>query len=148
MCDLNNIEHLNNEQRKLHKGVNAKYKRSGLGENEMQRILRLLLKYMEEYKPYLKNNLTIYDLSEEINIPKHYISQVINEKLHKNFYTFINEYKVKEFKKRLLDPQNSNFTILSIAFESGFNSKTGFNTIFKKIEKLTPSEYLNQYSNK
>jgi AraC-like DNA-binding protein len=118
-----------------------KYERSGLKESKALNILKVLIDYMEENKLYLKNNLTIYALSKEIDIPKHYISQVINENLNKNFNTFINEYRVKEFKQRLIDPANANFTIMAIAFESGFNSKSSFNMIFKKKEKTTPSEF-------
>ena len=118
-----------------------KYRSSGLKENELQEILEILTDYMEENKPYLKGNLTIYELSRDINIPKHHLTQVINEKLGKNFNTFINEYRVEEFKKKLSDPENSRYTIMALAFESGFNSKTSFNMIFKKVEKVTPSEF-------
>ena len=66
---------------------------------------------------------------------------MLNEKHGKNFFTFINEYRVKEVISRFEDPKNDNFTILAIAFDSGFNSKTTFNTIFKNLTGITPSEY-------
>ena len=135
------IESINNEKQRLSFRIMKKYERSGLKKNEALNILKVLIDYMKENKPYLKSDLTISNLSKEIYIPKHYISQVINEKLNKNFNTFINEYRVKEFKQRLVNPTNAHFTIIALAFESGFNSKTSFNMIFKKIEKVTPSEF-------
>ncbi len=74
-------------------------------------------------------------------IPRHYITQILNEKHKKNFFTFINEYRVKEVIERLIDPRYRHYTILAIAFDSGFNSKTTFNSIFKTQTGLTPSEF-------
>jgi len=96
---------------------------------------------METEKPYLDRDLSIQNLSVITGIPRHHITQVLNEKHGKNFFTFINEYRVKEVISRFGDPANNNFTILAIAYDSGFNSKTTFNAIFKSITGLTPSEY-------
>lgn len=118
-----------------------KYERSGLKEEEAKKILSSLLQYMDEEKPYLDSNLTIYDIAKDLEISRHYVTQVINQKLNKNFYTFINEYRIKEFKNRLANPENGHIKIMALAFESGFNSKSSFNTIFKQLEQITPSEY-------
>jgi AraC-like DNA-binding protein len=65
----------------------------------------------------------------------------LNEKHKKNLYTFVNEYRVKEVIERFSDPKYNNYTILAIAFDAGFNSKTTFNSIFKNHTGLTPSEF-------
>ena len=71
----------------------------------------------------------------------HLLSQVINEQLGVNFFNFVNQYRVEEFKERLADPSNRNFSLLGIAFDSGFNSKSTFNRIFRNTTGLTPSRY-------
>ncbi len=118
-----------------------KYVKSGLKDSEADRYLKKLLNYMETKKPYLNGDLSILDLSNQTGISRHHITQVLNEKYKRNFFTFINEYRVKEVIERFKDPRYNNFTILAIAFDSGFNSKTTFNSIFKSHTGLTPSEY-------
>ena len=118
-----------------------KYERSGLKDNDAEAYLETILEYMTDEKPYLQNDLSLFDLSKKINIPRHYITQILSEKLNKNFFTFINEYRLDEFKRKINDPSNSHFTILSLAFESGFNSKACFYSAFKKVEKITPTKY-------
>lgn len=118
-----------------------KYIKSGLKDSQAQKYLEKLITFMEEKKPYLNRDLSIHDLSYMTGIPRHHITQVLNEKHKKNFFTFINEYRVKEVISRFSDPKNNNFTILAIAYDSGFNSKATFNTIFKNQTGLTPSEY-------
>jgi len=118
-----------------------KYSRSGLKKGEAGKVLKKLLDYMEREKPYLDRDLTIYQLALMTGIQKHYITQVLNETYNRNFFTFINEYRVREVIERMKDPSNNNFTILGIAYDSGFNSKSTFNTIFKIMTGDTPSDY-------
>jgi AraC-like DNA-binding protein len=118
-----------------------KYIKSGLKDDQASIYLENLISYMEEKKPYLDRDLSIQDLSSLTGIPRHHITQVLNEKHGKNFFTFINEYRIKDVISRFGDPKNNNFTILAIAFDSGFNSKTTFNSIFKSQTGMTPSEY-------
>ncbi len=99
---------------------------------------------MEENKPYLDIDLTIHDLSGALNIPRHYLTQIINEKLNRNFYQFINEYRVEEVKRLLQDPAYKKYTFTAIAFEAGFNSKSSFNSVFKETVGKTPSQYKNE----
>jgi len=117
-----------------------KYTRSGLKDKQADAFLIKLISYVEEKKPYLDRDLSIQDLSDSTGISRHHITQVLNEKHRKNFFTFINEYRVKEVIARFNDPKNNNFTILAIAYDSGFNSKTTFNSIFKSQTGMTPSE--------
>ena len=123
-----------------------KYLKSGLKEHQAEKYLQKLIAYMELQKPYLDRDLTIHDLSKKTGIPRHYITQVLNEKFKRNFFTFINEYRVKEVIERFSEVKYNNYTILAIAFDAGFNSKTTFNSFFKSHTGLTPSEYREQMS--
>lgn len=118
-----------------------KYKKSGLDETTAEEIKSKLLVLMDRDKPYLDSELTLSKLSETLGISAHYLSEVINTKFNQNYYDFINKYRVEEFKARIVNPEFSNYSLLSIAFDSGFKSKTAFNTIFKKLAGKTPSEY-------
>jgi AraC-like DNA-binding protein len=97
--------------------------------------------YMDKYKPYENPKLTLNDLAQKLKIQPHILSKVINDGFDKNFFDLINSYRVEEFKRRMEDPRYKNFTLLSIAFEVGFNSKTAFNRSFKKITNQTPSDF-------
>jgi AraC-like DNA-binding protein len=122
-------------------GEQKKYARSGLKKKDVDRYISKISKYMVIEKPYLNRELTIYDLASQLKIPRHFISEVINEHMGKNFYNLINDYRVEEVKQRIVDPAYRNLTILAIAYDSGFNSKSSFNTIFKEKTGMTPSEY-------
>lgn len=117
------------------------YSKSGLKEEQAADILKSLIDIVEKEKVYLDRDLTIHGLSRRTGIPRHHITQVLNEKYGRNFFTFINEYRVKEVLKRFSNPKYNNYTILAIAFDSGFNSKTTFNSIFKSLTGKTPSQY-------
>jgi len=125
-----------------------KYAKQSIDDRMQEEYLSKLNLYMTEIKPYLDENITIKDLSEGIDIPSHHLSIVINNRLNKNFYTFINEYRIKEAAAILDDPENSEASIIAIAFRSGFNSKSTFNSVFKKIIGQTPSEYRNRGSSR
>lgn len=97
--------------------------------------------HMEEEKPYLNGDLTISDLSRRTGIPRHYITEILNEKHGRNFFSFVNEYRIREVMTRIKDPKYNHYTLLAIAFDSGFNSKSTFNTFFKAYTGKTPSAY-------
>jgi AraC-like DNA-binding protein len=118
-----------------------KYSRSGLKDAQAEKYLKKLLSYMETNKPFLDGDLTIQDLSSKTGITRHHITQVLNEKYKRNFFTFINEYRVKEVMERFSDPKYNHYTILAIALDAGFNSKATFNSFFKSQTGLTPSQY-------
>jgi AraC-like DNA-binding protein len=77
-------------------------------------------------------------------VPAYQVSQAINEGLKKTFYDLVNGSRVEEAKRLLLDPKNKNIKIMAVAFDSGFNSKTTFNTVFKKFTGLTPTDFKEQ----
>ena len=108
---------------------------------EASLYLNELVGAMEKDRLFIEGNLTLQGLSKKLNIPAHNISEVINTRIDKNFYDFVNEYRVKEVQEKLKDPANDNLTILAVALDAGFNSKSAFNTVFKKTTHLTPSEY-------
>lgn len=97
--------------------------------------------YMTQHKPYTNVGLTLNELATMLKISPHLLSKVINEAYQKNFFDFINSYRIEEFKIRFDDPKNRQYTMLAIAFEVGFNSKTAFNRAFKKMTQQTPREY-------
>lgn len=119
-----------------------KYQRSGLKQEDVADYVNKIRKYMVIEKPYLNRELTIYDLSEQLKIPRHILSEIINEHMGKNFYNLVNDYRVNEVKERMKSGDLKQLTILGLAYDSGFNSKSSFNTIFKEKTGLTPSEYL------
>ena len=117
-----------------------RYKFSSLSPDNKFLILSNLQKILKEEKPYLNPDLTIKQLAEMLEVNSNQLSQVINELLQKNFHQLINEYRVEEVKQNINDTSR---TLLGIALDSGFNSKSSFNRIFKDITGLTPSEYKN-----
>ncbi len=121
-----------------------KYENSSLSEKEADSYLERLITYMTEHQPYLDGNLKILDLANQLSIPSHHLSQIINERLDKNFFEFVNAYRIEEAKKMLADPGKKDFKILRVAFESGFNNKTTFNVAFKEEVGTTPSQYRRQ----
>jgi len=120
---------------------NIPYSGSPLKAEDIQKYLSSLSDYMETNKPYLNNELTLYQLAEEVKILPHTLSRIINEYHHLNFFDYINQYRVQEFKIAVADPKYKNYSLLGIAFECGFNSKSAFNRMFKKSTGLTPSQF-------
>ena len=125
----------------LPKNEISKYKNSNLNAQLIEQYKTDLINAMETDKLYLNGKLSIQDVSNELNIPKQYISEVLNEHMNTNFQDFINEYRVEEFIKRLKNDHNNQFTLLGIATEVGFNSKSSFNAIFKKFKDVTPTQF-------
>jgi AraC-like DNA-binding protein len=118
-----------------------KYAKSKLDDTESKNILNVLLSYMETEKPYTDDQINIKTLSEKTGFPIHKLSQVINTELNKNFYEFVNEYRVKEVKARLKNPEYEQEKIMSIAYDCGFYSKSSFFAVFKKYTNQTPAQY-------
>jgi len=100
-----------------------------------------LINLMEKNKPYLNQSLSLSDLVNQLAIPHRELSQVINETFNKNFYDFINSYRIGDFKQILDNGSNNKRIILEIAYKVGFNSKSAFNRAFKKHTGITPKEY-------
>ncbi|MDE5439017.1 helix-turn-helix domain-containing protein [Elizabethkingia meningoseptica] len=116
-------------------------KKKLIPDQDFEALKQKLLSLMETQKPYLDGELNLLKLSELININAHQLSYLMNNGFNENFFQFVNKYRVEYAKKLLSGDPSKKFSILGIAFESGFNSKTSFNTIFKKTMGITPSEF-------
>lgn len=122
-----------------------KYKNSPLTNNKTQVHITQVKELMETEKAFKDADLTLPKLAEMLDMPTYQLSQVINEHLAKNFSDFVNQYRVNEAKQLLTDPKFGHYKIAGIAFESGFNNLSSFNTAFKKRVALTPSQYRKQH---
>jgi len=119
----------------------AKSYKSGLTDKECASQAQQLKIFMESKKPYLEPSLTIKDLSDQIGIHPKYLSQIINSQFKRNFYDFINFYRINEAKELISVNKDTPVTILEILYASGFNSKSVFNAAFKNVTGCTPSEF-------
>lgn len=117
-------------------------------ENEVEELEEIiqLKKHMLNEAPYLNASLTIDDLSKQMNIPTKDLSILINYNLNQHFFDFINGYRIRKAMEILKDPDKISLTILEILYEVGFNSKSSFNTAFKKYTNNTPTEYRKKLS--
>ncbi|MEO0896928.1 MAG: AraC family transcriptional regulator [Bacteroidota bacterium] len=121
--------------------IPQKYQSSSLLEDDKSRYHRQLLVCIEKERPYLDQELTLTDLSQKLNINTKYLSQIINEMEGKNFMDFINFYRIERAKELLPHPAYQHYTILAIAQEVGFKSKSAFYNAFKKFTQTTPTAY-------
>ncbi len=119
-----------------------KYEKTRVQEDAYEEYKKMLLDHMEEEKPYLNQKLTIAQVAQQLDMPAYHLSQLLNEYLNQTFYEFINSYRIEEVKERYMDPANRNLTLIGIALESGFSSKSSFNRIFKQFTGKTPSEFI------
>lgn len=122
----------------------VKYEKSKLRKEEIDTIHLQLSELMQTGKFYKNPELSLTNVAQKINVHPNTLSQVINTVEQKNFYDYINLQRINEFKRLVTLPENQKFTLLSLAFECGFNSKTSFNRNFKKVTGLSPTEYLTQ----
>jgi AraC-like DNA-binding protein len=124
------------------------YKKSGLDDPSVGQLYELLLDHMEQHKVFLREDLSLSMLASQLTLNQNQLSQVINQKSGNNFFVFVNTYRVEEVKKRLLDSSLSHLSILGIAYDCGFRSKSAFNRIFKAQVGLSPLEYQRKNKNK
>jgi len=102
-----------------------------------------LKQYMIEKEPFLDPSLTIQELGNQINMPVRDLSILINHHINQHFFDFVNEYRIQKAMNILKDQSKSQLTVLEILYEVGFNSKSSFNTSFKKYTNVTPTAYRN-----
>lgn len=122
-----------------------KYKNSSLNSNYIGDYKKRIIHAMENDRVFTNENLSLQAFSEIVDIPKHYISEILNVHLNTNFQDFVNEYRVEEFIKLYSNPENDHFSIMGIATSVGFKTKATFNANFKKIKGISPSEYKQQH---
>ncbi len=123
------------------KPVEKKYAKVRLPDETRRGYAKKLENFMVEKQPFLDENISVRQISEELNIPRHHISMTINIEFDQNFYNYVNRYRIRYAEDLLMDTEESDESILMIAYRSGFQSKTSFNKAFKTINEMTPSEY-------
>jgi len=111
---------------------------------DIKKLKSELFELVLKEKIYLNEDLTLSDLAEKLNITDKKLSELLNEHLGTNFYNFINDYRIEEVKAKMGNEKYDKFTLLSIAFDSGFQSKTSFYRVFKKKTGVSPSKYKKQ----
>ncbi len=112
--------------------------------NKEKALMQKAEKYISNNKSYLNGMLTLKDMADELGCPQRHLSHCINVAKGQSFTNYINTFRVEHLKGLLDDPKNKNYTILSLAEDSGFNSKTTLVRIFKQHTGMTPSEYQQQ----
>ena len=123
-----------------------KYEHSGLTKEMSKSIHEKLIELMTTKKLFTDSNLKLNQLAHLVATSPNYLSQVINEQRQQNFYDFINSFRIEEAKNLITDPSHKNENLLFIAYNVGFNSKSAFNTAFKKYTGKTPTQYRNNAS--
>lgn len=126
--------------------LKATYKSSSLKEDIAFKKHKELVEVMTEQKPYLEPDLTLNSLAIRLDVSLHHLSQIINQFEQQNFNDFVNKYRVEEFIERAT--KDSHFSFLALALDSGFNSKSTFNAVFRKHKGITPSQFMSSYLSK
>lgn len=132
----------------LFDGIDAERTRStesnipSFKEEQVERVVQ----FVEQEKPYLDPDVSIEILAKRLSLPERTLSRILNQHFGKNFFEFINEYRVNEAKRLLTAAEKKSLTMLDILAESGFSSKSTFNAIFKKQVGETPSEYRRKHN--
>lgn len=116
------------------------YKKTHLSQERKEEIQQQLIHYFEREKPYLDPNLNMDLLSSALQIPKHHLTEVLNTRIGRNFFQFVNRYRVEAVRELLQDPDNQ-WSIEAIGYECGFSSKSSFFSTFKKLTGITPSQF-------
>jgi AraC-like DNA-binding protein len=119
----------------------ARYVSSSLEKTTSQELASQLSEKMTTEKPYLNGKLTLAHLAGQLNIHPKLLSQVINENFKQNFFNYINQHRVEEVKRRIMSGKYHHLTLLGIALDCGFNTKSSFNSIFKKFTGTTPQAF-------
>ena len=119
----------------------SRYARSGLTEAEARRLKEKLQAVMDNDCPWKKSELTLADLAERLGTTPHKLSEVLNGQVGETFYDLVNGYRVREVQRRIAAGDTRSLTILSLALDAGFASKSTFNQAFKKHTNQTPTDY-------
>lgn len=136
---------------KLFKGVDvnlqviSETKKSNTTDNNTKELLEKLTAFMNENEPYTNPELTITELANGLNVEERKLSGLINRHMNLNFHRYINSYRIEKAKLLFQNPEYQKLTVLEILYQVGFNSKSSFNTYFKKETSYTPTEYRKKY---
>ena len=127
------IENENQQSKTADSGTN--------NSNAQKEILEKLENHMKANEPFMDSSLSVYDLAKQIKVPSRDLSIAINYNLNKHFFDYVNEYRIKKAMEIFKNTNDDKLTVLEVLYEVGFNSKSSFNTAFKKFTGTTPSEY-------
>jgi len=119
-----------------------KYAKSGLKDDASEILFQELTLLMTDKTIYQNGELSIGELASMLKVHPNHLSQIINAREGKNFYEYVNSFRIEEFKRLIIIPKNQKVTLLSLAYDCGFNSKSSFNRYFKKSTGQTPSQYV------
>ncbi|MCB0707717.1 MAG: helix-turn-helix transcriptional regulator [Saprospiraceae bacterium] len=111
-------------------------------------LLDQIIRRMEQQKDFLNPTLSLQEFAEALQLPARLVSTQINQGLHKSFVDFVNQYRVEEVQSKIQLGALDQYTLLALALDSGFNSKSTFNRVFKKQTGISPSEYINRSQNR
>ena len=130
----------------LSTGPEPKVEKPEQDSEKLATVFRAVRSALENEKLYLKSDLTLTELASKTGYGRNQVSQSINTLFNGNFFDFVNDFRVEEFKNQAMNPDKKHLTQLGIALESGFNSKASFYSIFKKKTGMTPAEFIGQQS--
>lgn len=133
-------------EKKILAHTDDKYRTNKVSPEECKRLYRLLDQEMKRNKPYRNPNLKVAELASLIGTTSHSLSYLFNQYLEKNYYDYINEYRVEEFKALILKEEYAKYTLTALAELCGFSSRASFFRSFKKVTGITPNEYIKQVS--
>ncbi len=111
-----------------------------------EELFNQLSKKIKNKELYKQDDLTLRNLAHQLNINEHELSKLINHYTKNNFYHYINQFKIEEFKRLIHTQKAQQLSLLGLAEESGFSSKSTFYDVFKKQEGLTPKQYKDQFN--
>ena len=135
------VDEKKDEDKSVEDSEEEKYKKNKIPDELAGKGLEMLKEVMENEKPFTDSNLTLVNLAEMIHMKPHHLSQILNGIIGENFYVYINTARIRYAAKLMKSEAGKDKSILEIAYESGFNSKSAFNTYFKNIMGETPSKY-------
>ncbi|MEO5571659.1 MAG: helix-turn-helix domain-containing protein [Bacteroidia bacterium] len=121
--------------------TNERYKNSALTKDVSHELIVQLEKMMVEKKLYRQSDLRLEKLAGEMNVSRHHLSQIINEQTKMNFFEYINQLRIREAQELLSKKSKKELNVIDVAYTVGFNNKVSFNTTFKKMTGITPTEF-------
>ena len=140
-----NVEDYYNEKGNKYDTNEEKYKNYKLSNEECKRLIKILDKEITKNRLYADPSLKIGDLAKLVGSSSHALSYVFNQYLNKNYYDYINEYRVEAFKSAIQEDKYSKYTLDALSEHCGFTSRTSFFRSFKKVTGITPNEYIKNF---
>jgi len=126
--------------------LQTKYRKSSMGTDKLAEWGFQIEEYLRSTKPFLKDDFTLETISTNLGLQKHHVSQVMGDYFGMSFYELVNSYRIEEFCQRLAIGEQEKKSILGIAMDCGYKSKSTFNAAFKKLKNVSPSTYLRELS--